>query len=189
MAKIIIELDTDKDNVSDVLRLLMPQQPANAERVAEVLQPGPVEPQEHIEDPIPTRVTGGTYEPPVLPDYNERDSAGALHDDRIHAASRAKNADGTWRKRRGATEVVTDAHPFVPSPPPAPTPVPPPPPPVPTSRTVQDLLQAITAALASDKLSAVQVADACQSLGLDRGVVGLATRPDLVQPLAEVLGV
>jgi len=39
-------------------------------------------------------------------DPNETDAEGIPWDERIHSGNKAKNADGTWRKRRGVDEVT-----------------------------------------------------------------------------------
>lgn len=55
----------------------------------------------------------GTDEPDepavaVAGDPNERDSAGLPWHDQIHSKARSKNADGTWRKRKGVqSDLVT----------------------------------------------------------------------------------
>lgn len=39
----------------------------------------------------------------------DRDASGLPWDERIHAASKALNSDGTWRKRRGVDDATVDA--------------------------------------------------------------------------------
>ena len=46
---------------------------------------------------------------PQSNDAPETDATGAVWDENIHASSRALNADGTWRRRRGGPVEPTDA--------------------------------------------------------------------------------
>lgn len=61
---------------------------------------------EQAEDPLaPTVWAQGLNEPPMgktLADTLETDSTGAEWNPELHASTKAKNQDGTWKKRRGA---------------------------------------------------------------------------------------
>ena len=69
--------------------------------------------------------------PVTPPADSDTDSAGVVWSAELHASSKAKNADGTWRKKRGAADVpappVTAAAAPVTPPPVAAAPVTPPP--------------------------------------------------------------
>lgn len=45
---------------------------------------------------------------PLEPAEPDIDSAGAAWDETLHVSTRLKNADGTWRKRPGATRVASE---------------------------------------------------------------------------------
>ena len=156
------------------------------------------------------------------------DKAGLPWDGRIHASTRAKNADGTWRMRRGIEEALVTAVTgelrqtmapvavAVPQPPvPAVTGVPKPPfvpsvvPSVPQASitpetalagavltaspsdvpalTFPKLMQLITTAFTSKALSQEQIKAAIEAAGLP-SLPMLASRPDLVQGVADSLG-
>ena len=70
-------------------------------------------------EPVPTPVAVAVPAPPAPEPESELDSAGVEWSEELHAASKAKNADGTWRKRRGGV--------VPPPPPPVEAVVPPPP--------------------------------------------------------------
>lgn len=55
-------------------------------------------------DTSPSAATAPTAAPGTV----ERDSAGMPYDSRIHAATRTKNADGTWRALRGVDKTLKD---------------------------------------------------------------------------------
>ena len=142
----------------------------------------------------------------------ELDSTGLPWDARIHAATRATNADGSWRVKRGADkdEVASvSAHLrslvggapapveetpvlFVTEPNGelvrAPEPVaPPPPPPVPAAMTTAQLfagfMRKITPLQSSGRLTAVAVNEACAEVGI-AAIRDLMVRADLI-PIME----
>jgi hypothetical protein len=153
------------------------------------------------------------------------DKAGLPWDGRIHASTRAKNADGTWRMRRGIEEALVAAvtgelrqtmAPVIPQPPAQAVPaIPKPPfvpsvvPPVPQASitpetalvgavltashsdvpalTFPKLMQLITTAFTSKALSQEQIKAAIEAAGLP-SLPMLASRPDLVQGVADSLG-
>lgn len=70
---------------------------------------------QQAEDPLaPTVWAQGLNEPPMgqpQADAHETDSTGAEWNPELHASTKAKNQDGTWKKRRGAgkeTDAVQD---------------------------------------------------------------------------------
>jgi len=104
----------------------------------------------------------------VVPLATDLDSAGQSWDARVHASSRAKNTDGTWRKRRGVAEA-----------PPAPAeqtawPFPPP-----TDMTFAQLMAKLTAAVTKGILTPERINAACVKNGA-ASVVGLQTNPEAI---------
>ena len=99
-------------------------EPAAAEAFA--LTPPPV-----VLDVPPTAAPAAVIPPPPPPAADgaeELDSAGHAWNADIHASSKAKVADGTWRKRRGGpSETAEAAAPVAPPAPPAPSAPPAPP--------------------------------------------------------------
>lgn len=166
---------------------------------------------------VPVMVTPVAPPAPPAPGIDV-DAKGLPWDGRIHASSRAQNADGTWRQKRGVdptavTQVEAElrqtmgigAPVAVPPPPPFVAPVAPP---VPPEITIPDmasagaaptaspsepmsfptLMQKITAAFASKTLSQEQIQTAIAGVGLP-SLPMLGSRPDLVQQVAIALGV
>lgn len=153
----------------------------------------------------------------VQPNGIEVDSAGVIWDGRIHAATRAKVADGTWRQRRNVDPVVVDQvmaeikqvmavpvpAPFVPAVVPA-APVetitiPAPPGVIPApgvaptvshtdANSFLKLMSAITAAYATKQLTQEQIAAAVNKSGIP-SLPMLAGRPDLIPSVALELGI
>lgn len=130
---------------------------------------------------------------------NERDVQGLPWDGRIHSAGKTKNADGTWRQRRGTPQVEIDrvlaelrgalgapaATDWVA--PPAPVPIPngvPLPPggtvaPPAADQGFAGLMTMLTPHIASGVLTGDEINGTMASLGVPT-VVGLTARPDLV---------
>lgn len=156
------------------------------------------------------------------------DKAGLPWDGRIHASTRAKNADGTWRMRRGIEAALAAAvtgelrqtmapvvpqppapsastAPAIPKPPFVPSVVTPVPPATITPEatlagaaadasrsdvpalTFPKLMQLITTAFTSKALSQEHIKAAIEAAGLP-SLPMLASRPDLVQGVADSLG-
>lgn len=136
------------------------------------------------------RETAAPPPPPAPPQSPpaavEVDSAGAAYDPNIHSSSRAKLANGTWKKRRGGPKndapppppmqpppVVASAPPstagtatpaaVVPPPPPPPAPATAAPPAGPTFRSV--VAKAATAQ-ATGKIAPERVIELCKSVGV-----------------------
>lgn len=129
------------------------------------------------------------------------DSQGLPWDARIHASSKAQNADGTWRLKRGLQKDYLDkvtaelrqvmAIPapspgpqLVPPPPPAPqaAAVPPPPPPADQETTREQyiaLFNRVSAAMSNGKLSQTQLDTCLQGIGVP-SLPLLGARLDLV---------
>lgn len=172
------------------------------EAVAALILNFPTTTQHHEEDEQPAVFTGLTVSPdeafgPVLvaeaPAVTEAalDSKGLPWDDRIHASSRVKVADGTWRRKRGVDDataavieaelkgimpVVAEKISYIVPPPPVAEPViaavPPPPPPVPGPIAVPDraafvaLVGRVTEILQNKKLTEDDLTACYKSVGV-----------------------
>lgn len=147
--------------------------------------------------------------PVLVPENNERlDKNGLPWDERIHASSRAKNADGSWRAKRGvdeatATKVVSElsalmAIPSAPVPvaaapvepiattvvPPAPLPVPAAPAPAADDRAAfVNLIARASSAIGAKTLTQEELTAAVQAVGVP-ALPLLANRLDLVPQVA-----
>ncbi len=161
-----------------------PQVQAMVDELAAGLQPVPDPAAQYI-------ALGGTVTPP------EVDKHGLPWDVRIHAGGKTKNADGSWRGKRGVssdlvasvTAELTGGRapaPAVAPPmaPPAPPPVTQAPPPPPSGPTFMDVTQANMAAIQAGKWTAAQAVALAQSLGLE-SIAGLQGRPDLIPTYLE----
>jgi hypothetical protein len=147
--------------------------------------------------------------PPAAPGNPERDKNGMPWDGRIHASSKAKVADGSWRMKRGVDErLVAQVTGELQAAAAAPTPtsadqLPPwpfatsaadvqplpvaPPPPGPAVSQYALLMSRLTHHISSGDVTPQQVTDACLALGVPN-VMALATREDLVPFVANSLG-
>jgi hypothetical protein len=141
------------------------------------------------------------------------DASGFPWDERIHASSKALNADGTWRQKRGLNssvlaDVTAELRVKYPMPAPAPVvapapavPLPPPataaaaevviPPPPATAEpevpvNFAQLMPHITAALRDKHLTMTQIIEACQAVGVP-ALPALGGRPDLVPTVFSLL--
>ncbi len=74
-----------------------------APTVAEMIQAG------HLPTPTVTLVDEAHLEIPA-PTAEELDSAGQPWNAELHASTKSKNADGTWKKKRGALAKAIDEH-------------------------------------------------------------------------------
>ena len=117
------------------------------------------------------------------------DSAGVPYDPAFHASSKALNADGTWRKKRGlasATEPAVIAPP--PPPPPAAPVVAAPPPPADASlMTFPDFMSRVTKAL-SNGLTMDRLMQVCAAHGSATGIIGFNQDPAKMVEVANELG-
>jgi hypothetical protein len=122
---------------------------------------------------------------PPPPPADDIDSAGVVWDAAVHSANRTKNADGTWRKRRGVETAV-------PPPPPAADSAAVPPAPVTAApnwpATVQELMPLVTRAMVAGTLTPAAIGEACRSVGIT-ALPDLATRPELIPAMCAALGV
>ena len=139
------------------------------------------------------------------------DSKGSPWDGRIHASTRAKVADGTWRMKRGADDSLvasvqaeiaqTMAIPAVPKPPSVSNVGIPALPPATTTVTASagaattaspsnflSLMKGITAGFADKSITQENINMACSSVGVP-SLPMLSQRPDLIGKVAMVLGV
>jgi hypothetical protein len=143
----------------------------------------------------------------------ERDRRGLPWDARIHASSKAKVADGTWRMRRNVSDsdiiqvekelrakwdlpplpvderevIISQDDNCLP-----PTPAGPPAPPVevlpPTPPVNPDDVKNLIMEATRRGLSPESVSDACNKVGIP-GLPGLINRPEMARPVAMILGV
>lgn len=158
-----------------------------------VTPPAPEATEEPTEPEVKTASEAFAQTPPPPPTHpepettGELDSAGVPWDERIHARTKTKIADGTWKKKRGVddavvTQVMAEITGGTPT-----TPETTPPPPAPSTgskiTTFPELMQAITGA----QLHPDRVIEACNSHNVEQ-VALLATRPDLIPAVAEELG-
>lgn len=134
----------------------------------------------------------------------ELDADGLPWDARIHASSKTRNADGRWRQKRGVHEAlvtsVTEQLQAVmavpsastPAPVEAPAGAPTPPPametPQPAVAAFPALMQKITAAQTSGRLTPAAILDAVRSAGLN-ALPELIHRPDLISGVDAYLNV
>lgn len=129
------------------------------------------------------------------------DKTGLPWDERIHASSKAMNADGTWRSKRGvdpmtATQVEMQLRQVMAAPPPSPSSVPDPPPPPPPSIPVPATAEAqnafvslvgrASAAISAGKLTQDQLQKVVDSVGIP-SLPMLAIRMDLVPQVAQLI--
>ena len=160
---------------------------------------GPVSTEGPISTVGPHLVVPAT---PVAPSIRSCDKDGLPWDERIHASSKALNADGTWRKKRGVSDAeVTQveaqlrgvmAIPAVPPPPPPPpivsgvildesiVPV------VEDSEAFVKLVGRASAAIQGGKLTQDQVTKCVESIGIPQLFL-LGTRLDLVPQAAALI--
>lgn len=115
---------------------------------------------EPVEDNRQDRVPAVHTDEPA----EETDSAGQPWSAELHASTKSKNADGTWKKRRGAA--VPDAPPVPPLPPAAPM------------ATAEPLMPKIFALITSQIVTINQAVEAAQAEGFaDLGANGLGGAP------------
>lgn len=153
-----------------------------------------------------TKVTPSSATPvsaAVAPDA-ERDSAGTPYDERIHNGNRAKNADGTWRRRRNTPDAVfdgvmeeitratvdthaaaTDVQQSIAPATPVASSVPPPPP-FDTGVTFDQLVDAVMGAVGARTLTMAQVVAACEAQGFPT-MPRLVGHPEAIQAVFDTL--
>jgi hypothetical protein len=131
----------------------------------------------HMHDTITTDQAAAALIPP--PPAVELDAKGQPWDPELHAASKAKVKDGTWRMRRNTSGI---------EPPPVAAGIIPPPPSADSPDPAKALIERITQHLTNDPTQAGVVLAAVQSVGLTKGFPQLTERPDLVPALIEELG-
>lgn len=187
--------------------------PPTAPAVAGLAPPPPVT-SPAAPPPVPPAGAPTAPAAPTSPAGVELDSGGIPWDGRIHGSTKAKNADGTWRQKRGLNDPALRkrieaellaalaagtlapaaaapppaAAPTAPAVPPAAPPAPPAPPaapPTPAAETFATLIARITPHLNPARLTDAHVARVMSGVGLT-GIAQLATRPDLV-PAAALL--
>jgi hypothetical protein len=164
----------------------------NLQPIIDALSRAPVKPAASPEE-VPERATV------------EIDKYGLPWDGRIHASTKAKNADGSWRKKRGldaATLAQVEAElkalmaipavPVPPPPPPAPGPTLVPAPPPSTSGDPRAAFVALvgraSAAMQAKKITEDEIKGCCKSV--DSNIVSLpllAARPDLIPQVAALI--
>ena len=136
----------------------------------------PVAAAGYITPPVPPAAPTAPLPNTPMPEV-EVDSKGVQWNAELHAGNKSKNKDGTWRAKRNASGATDDA-PTPPAPPaavaaPVAPPVPPAAvaapvaPPAPAAAagdptTAQEFTKAIMPLMQAGKITAVQVAEACQ---------------------------
>lgn len=139
-----------------------------------------------ISSPVPSPAPAAAV-PPVptpSPAADVRDSAGLPWDKRIHAETRARNADGTWRQRRNldpAAKAAVEAE-LRGAPPMPPTAAPVPMPPTAAAGapgTLPDLMLQLSPHIASGALTLQAITDACVAAGVP-SLALLGARPELI---------
>ena len=107
----------------------------------------------------------------------ELDSAGQPWNAELHASTKSKNADGTWKKRRGSAAAETSLPPGGQVPPSVPDAPPPLPPAAPTA-TAEPIMPKIFALITSQIVTINQAVEAAQAEGFaDLGANGLGGAP------------
>lgn len=137
--------------------------------------PNPVAAAGYITPPVPPAASTAPL-PNTPPPEVDVDSKGVQWNAELHAGNKSKNKDGTWRAKRNASGATDDAPP-PPVPPAAAAPVAPPVPPAAVAApvappapaaaagdptTAQEFTKAIMPLMQAGKVTAVQVAEACQ---------------------------
>lgn len=166
-----------------------------------------IEPEPEMPAPaaVPPAIPAASV-PTTAPDL---DSSGLPWDARIHSASKAMNADGTWRQRRGLNDAalrsaveaelraglagitpVAVAAPPVPMPPAVPVPPAPPTPPAPvaTPTTLAEFMAALTPRMVQGHVAMAQIIAACSAHGLAT-LRDLGERPECIPAVWSALNV
>lgn len=165
----------------------------------------------HAGNAVPTSVPPATSIPSVSTVGVTLDKDGLPWDVRIHASSRAQNADGTWRLKRGLAKdhldkVTAELRQVMAIPSPGPQLVPPPPPPaqataapappppaamgivdqVENQKKYIDLFGRVSSAISTGKLSQAQLDTCLQSIGVP-SLPLLGARLDLVPQASAII--
>lgn len=158
---------------------------------------GPLAPPSPPSAPSPAAVAPSTSAPAAAPASSaDVDKNGLPWDERIHASSRAKIADGSWRMKRGVQQHVVDEveaqlHAQAPvAAPPAP-PGPPAPPAAPVAGaglTFGQLAKRVGAKITLGELTAADLAAKMAALGFPGGLHEANARPDMWATILETLG-
>lgn len=128
---------------------------------------------EPIEDNRQDRVPAVHTDEPA----EELDSAGHMWNAELHASTKSKNADGTWKKRRGAAQAATEAVAQDDAATLVPLPSAPPVPPAPAA-TAEPIMPKIFALITSQIVTINQAVEAAQAEGYaDLGANGLGGAP------------
>lgn len=143
--------------------------------------------------PEPTAEAAGTpvNEPPAAPEATEVDKNGLPWDHRIHASTKTKKADGTWKNKRGVDpavlQQVTAELKGAMSAPPAPETTTPPPAGDVDPSTRITTFAALATAVIEYHIDEATILQAVQDQDLENFGM-LSNRPDLVPAVAEALG-
>lgn len=114
----------------------------------------------------PTPTPAVAPEPPAGP---ELDSEGQPWNAELHASTKAKVADGTWRKKRGAAPEAPPA----PAVPPAPAPTPAAPAAKPTLSGFAGFMANVMPLIKAGKIAGLRINELCQSVGVSN--MGMAS--------------
>lgn len=180
---------------------------AEASASAPAAAPASIPPPPSAASPVPSPPPAAATPAPAA----AVDAKGLPWDERIHASSRAKIADGSWRMKRGVqshvveaveaelraqmgfvgqsgSTVAFDAAPAdgasVPPPPAAPAPLPPGPPALTFGIVASRIGKAVTAGTLSGNVLSVKLAE----LGFPDGLHTVNARPDMWQKILDTLG-
>ena len=167
---------------------------------------GPLAPPSPPSAPSPAAAAPSTNAPAAPPVSSaDLDKNGLPWDERIHASSRAKIADGSWRMKRGVQQHVVEeveaqlrgqthgsaaAEPAAPAAPAAP-PGPPAPPAAPVAGdglTFGQLAKRVGAKITLGELTAQDLAAKMATLGFPGGLHEANARPDMWATILETLG-
>lgn len=167
---------------------------------------GPLAPPSPPSAPSPAAAAPSTSAPAAPPVSSaDLDKNGLPWDERIHASSRAKIADGSWRMKRGVQQHVVEeveaqlrgqthgsaaAEPAAPAAPAAP-PGPPAPPAAPVAGdglTFGQLAKRVGAKITLGELTAQDLAAKMATLGFPGGLHEANARPDMWATILETLG-
>ena len=214
MAQISITIQlADGEKMQDALKQLQARRTGDLPApvfVEEPFTPKSVDPEmkkvitEDTQEPAPADEWTPVPPPPVDEVDDEKDEGGDLPppttpwDERIHSSSKARNLDGSWKKRRGVDQKLFDqvtleleravsAGTSAP-PPPSSAVAPPPPPSAPSGWTWVNFLRASTDGMIKKHFTADQRTEALRSIGLEPDQFALlATRPDDLAVIAQIL--
>jgi len=191
--QITVSFDPAVDNVESLREALLILETANNKEIVGTMESvatdynkmaQAIQPEHHVEVPTatPSEETESEDEPEDVAHMpsEEVDANGEMWNEELHSSSKAKNADGSWKKRRGAAKVSPPA-------PPSPAVITPPAPPVaataattppPPDLNIGTVIRRITDKIKGHDLTMVQVNEVLKLNGLSN-ISDLQARPDM----------